>query len=106
MRSSLKHTVRTAVEVGLLDPDVVGAIYGNKVAASAAGDQTYSAAGLERQTGTIRIIVRYGKAKQGWWLPMNFGILTAVPWFICNCLAEGPPVTVTATRARAGAVSF
>ena len=48
MRSLLKHTVRTAVEVGLVHPDVVGAIDSTNVAANAAGDQTYTAARLER----------------------------------------------------------
>ncbi len=40
MRSLLKHTVRTAVEVGLVDL-AVQAIDGTKVAANAAGDRTY-----------------------------------------------------------------
>jgi transposase len=47
MRGLLKHTVRTAVEVGLVDL-AVQALDGTKVAANAAGDQTYDAAGLER----------------------------------------------------------
>ncbi len=47
MRSLLKHTVRTAVEVGLVDL-AVQAIDGTKVAANAAGDRTYDEAGLER----------------------------------------------------------
>lgn len=47
MRSLLKHTVRTAVEIGLVDL-AVQALDGTKVAANAAGDQTYDAAGLER----------------------------------------------------------
>ena len=47
MRSLLKHTVRTAVEVGLVDL-AVQAVDGTKVAANAARDQTYDAAKLER----------------------------------------------------------
>ena len=47
MRSLLKHTVRTAVDIGLVDL-AVQALDGTKVAANAAGDQTYDAAGLER----------------------------------------------------------
>jgi len=47
MRSLLKHTVRTAVEIGIVDL-AVQALDGTKVAANAAGDQIYDAAGLER----------------------------------------------------------
>ena len=47
MRTLLKHTVRTAVEVGLVDL-AVQALDGTKVAANAAGDRTYDGAGLER----------------------------------------------------------
>ena len=47
MRWPLKHAVRTAVEVGLVDL-AVQALDGTKIAANAAGDQTYDAAGLER----------------------------------------------------------
>ena len=47
MRSLLKHTVMTAVEVGLVDL-AVQAVDGTKVAANAAGDRTYDATGLER----------------------------------------------------------
>ena len=47
MRHLLKDTVRTAVEVGIVDL-AVQALDGTKVAANAAGDQTYDAAGLER----------------------------------------------------------
>ena len=47
MRSLLKHTVRTAVEVGLVDL-AVQALDGTKIAANAAGDQTYDMAKLER----------------------------------------------------------
>ncbi len=47
MRSLLKHTVRTAVEVGLVDL-AVQALDGTKVAANAAGDQTYDMVKLER----------------------------------------------------------
>lgn len=47
MRRLLKCTVRTAVEVGLLDL-AVQAVDGTKVAADAAGDQTYDRAKLER----------------------------------------------------------
>ena len=47
MRSLLKHTVRTAVEIGLVDL-AVQVLDGTKVAANAAGDQTYDVAGLER----------------------------------------------------------
>ncbi len=45
MRTLLKHTVRTAVEVGLVDL-AVQAIDGTKVAENAAGDRTYDEAGL------------------------------------------------------------
>ena len=47
MRSLLKRTVRTAVEVRLVDL-VVQALDGTKIAANAAGDQTYDMAMLER----------------------------------------------------------
>ncbi len=47
MRSLLKHTVRTAIEIGLVDL-AVQALDGTKVAANAAGDQTYNAGGLQR----------------------------------------------------------
>ncbi len=47
MRALLKLTVRTAVEVGLVDL-AVQAIDSTKVAANAAGDRTYDGAGLER----------------------------------------------------------
>ena len=47
MRSLLGHTVRTAVEIGLVDL-AVQALDGTKIAANAARDQTYDAAGLER----------------------------------------------------------
>jgi transposase len=47
MRSLLKHTVRTAVEVGLVDL-AVQAVDGTKIAANAAGDRTYDMAGLAR----------------------------------------------------------
>ena len=47
MRLLLKHTVRTAVEVGLVDL-AVQALDGTKIAANAAGDQTYDMATLER----------------------------------------------------------
>ena len=47
MRSLLKHTVRTAIEVGLVDL-AVQALDGTKIAASAAGDQTYDMVKLER----------------------------------------------------------
>ena len=47
MRWLLKHTVRTAVELGLVDL-AVQALDGTKIPADAAGDQTYDAAGLER----------------------------------------------------------
>ncbi|MBQ11737.1 MAG: hypothetical protein CMJ45_09330 [Planctomyces sp.] len=47
MRNLLKHTVRTAVEVELVDL-AVQAVDGTKVAANAAGDQTYDAVNLER----------------------------------------------------------
>jgi transposase len=47
MRRLLKHTISIAVEVGLLDL-AVQAVDGTKVAANAAGDQTYDAAGLQR----------------------------------------------------------
>ena len=47
MRSLLKHTVRTAVQVGLVDL-AMQALDGTKIAANAAGDRTFDAAGLER----------------------------------------------------------
>jgi len=47
MRRLLKCTVRTAVEVGLLDL-AVQAVDGTKVAANAAGDQTCDMARLEK----------------------------------------------------------
>ncbi len=47
MRTLLKHTVRTAIGVGLVDL-AVQAVDGTKVAANAAGDRTYDGAGLER----------------------------------------------------------
>ena len=47
MRGLLRHTVRTAVEVGLVDL-AVQAVDGTKIAANAAGDQTYDTAKLER----------------------------------------------------------
>ena len=47
MQGLLKHTVRTAVEVGLVDL-AVQAVDGTKIGANAAGDQTHDAEGLER----------------------------------------------------------
>jgi hypothetical protein len=47
MRSLLKHTVQTVIDVGLVDL-AVQAVDGTKAAANAAGDQTYDAAKLER----------------------------------------------------------
>ena len=47
MRGLLKHTVMTAVEVGLVDL-AIQAVDGTKVAASAAGSRTYDSVGLER----------------------------------------------------------
>jgi transposase len=47
MHGLLKHTVRTAIAVGLVDL-VLQAVDGTKVAASAAGDRTHDAKGLER----------------------------------------------------------
>ena len=47
MRSLMKCTVGTAVEVGLVDL-AIQAVDGTKVAASAAGDRTHDAAGLGR----------------------------------------------------------
>ena len=47
MRSLLKHTVRTAVQIGLVDL-AMQALDGTKIAANAAGDRTFDAAGLER----------------------------------------------------------
>ena len=41
MHNLLKHTVRTAVEVGLVDL-AIQAVDGTKIAANAAGDQTYA----------------------------------------------------------------
>jgi len=43
----MKYTVRTAVELGLVDL-AIQAVDGTKVAANAAGDRTYDAAGLQR----------------------------------------------------------
>lgn len=47
MQGLLKRTVRTAVEVGLVDL-AVQAVDGTKIAANAAGDQTHDVKGLER----------------------------------------------------------
>ena len=47
MQGLLKHTVRTAVEVGLVDL-AVQAVDGTKIGADAAGDQTHDAKGLKR----------------------------------------------------------
>ncbi len=47
MQGLLKHTVRTAVEVGLVDL-AVQAVDGTKIGANAARDQTHDAKGLER----------------------------------------------------------
>ncbi len=47
MRGLLKHTVMTAMEVGLVDL-AIQAVDGTKVAASAAGSRTYDSVGLER----------------------------------------------------------
>lgn len=47
MQKLLKYTVATAVELGLVDL-AVQALDGTKIAASAAGDRTYDAAGLHR----------------------------------------------------------
>jgi transposase len=47
MRRLLKYTVRTAMELGLVDL-AIQAMDGTKVAANAAGDRTYDATGLQR----------------------------------------------------------
>jgi transposase len=47
MRGLLKYTVRTAMELGLVDL-AVQAVDGTKISANAAGDRTYDAAGLQR----------------------------------------------------------
>jgi transposase len=47
MRKLLKHTVATAVELGLADL-AVQALDGTRIAANAAGDRTHDAAGLRR----------------------------------------------------------
>ncbi|MFC1957627.1 IS1182 family transposase [Chloroflexota bacterium] len=47
MRKLLKYTVATAVKLNLIDL-VVQAVDGTKIAANAAGDRTYDAAGLHR----------------------------------------------------------
>ena len=47
MQKLLKYTVATAVELGLVDL-AVQAVDGTKIAANAAGDRTYDAAGLHR----------------------------------------------------------
>jgi len=47
MRKLLKHTVATAIEMGLVDL-AVQALDGTRVAANAAGDRTHDAAGLRR----------------------------------------------------------
>jgi transposase len=47
MRGLMKYTVRTAMELGLTDL-VIQAVDGTKIAANAAGDQNYDAAGLGR----------------------------------------------------------
>ncbi len=46
MRSLLKYTVATAMEVGLVDL-AIQAVDGTKIAANAAGDQTHDARGLQ-----------------------------------------------------------
>ena len=53
MHNLLKHTVRTAVEVGLVDL-AIQAVDGTKIAANAAGDQTYDAEGLERLLARVQ----------------------------------------------------
>ena len=62
MRSLLKHTVRTAEEVGLVDL-AVQAVDGTKVAANAAGDRTYDAAALERLVAGTEATIRDLKAQ-------------------------------------------
>ena len=57
MRSLLKHTIRTAVEVGLVDL-AVQALDGTKIAANAAGDQTYDAVGLQRLMARTETAIR------------------------------------------------
>ncbi len=57
VRSLLKHTVLTAVEVGLVDL-AVQAVDGTKVAANAAGDRTYDAIGLERLLAQTEAAIR------------------------------------------------
>lgn len=47
MRGLMKYTVRTAVELGLVDL-AIQSVDGTRVTANAAGDQTYDAAGLAR----------------------------------------------------------
>lgn len=53
MHNLLKHTVRTAVEVGLVDL-AIQAVDGTKIAANAAGDRTYDAEGLERLLARVQ----------------------------------------------------
>ena len=53
MQGLLKHTVRTAFEVGLVDL-AIQAVDGTKIAANAARDLTYDARELERLLGFVR----------------------------------------------------
>ena len=57
VRGLLKHTVLTAVEVGLVDL-AVQAVDGTKVAANAAGDRTYDVTGLERLLAQTEAAIR------------------------------------------------
>jgi transposase len=56
MRGLMKYTVRTAVELGWTDL-AIQAVDGTKVAANAAGDQTYDAAGLGRLLERVEVAI-------------------------------------------------
>lgn len=56
MRKLLKYTVATAVKLNLIDL-AVQAVDGTKIAANAAGDRTYDAAGLHRLLERVEVAI-------------------------------------------------
>ncbi len=56
MRKLLKYTVATAVKLNLIDL-AVPAVDGTKIAANAAGDRTYDAAGLQRLLERVEVAI-------------------------------------------------
>jgi transposase len=56
MRKLLKYTVATAVKLNLIDL-AVQAVDGTKIAANAAGDRTYDAAGLQRLLERVELAI-------------------------------------------------